>query len=106
MVSRSCGAPVTVAGSSKSTVAVMTSPAMKMPPARFPVPDSETPVTRGPVVSVPAPSTFRSPSLVKAYLKRLSVAAPSVSPIVPEFNPRALAAMLIPSLSVSAATTV
>ena len=106
MVSARRGAPVTVAGSLNSTVAVMTSPAMKMPPARFPIPDRETPDTRGPVVSVPAPSTCRFPSLVKAYLMRLSVAAPSVSPIVPLFNPRALPAMLIPSLSVSAATTV
>ena len=105
-VSATCGAPVTVTDSLKSTVTAITSPAMKLPLAPCPVPERVTPATVGATVSEALPSTTASPS-VMAWEPRPSAASLSAASfIVPPFSARAEPPMPRPFASVSAAATV
>ena len=107
MVSANCGVPATVAASLKVTVASISSPATKTPPAPCPVPESETPVTTGPVASAPPPATTKSSSSPRAWVPRSSAAGLfAASRIVPEFRVSAEAATETPFASVSPETTV
>ena len=107
MVSASRGVPTTVAASSNSTVATIVSPAMKVPIAPRASPETVTPETRGPVTSDPLPATVKPAAALTACVPRPSAALLlPASRIVPEFSPSAAAPMLIPSASVSPATTV
>ena len=107
MVISTCGVPVTVIASSKYTVTVRTSSAMKVPFAPCAVPESRRPVTLGATASEAAPFTRKSPSLLTACVPRPSAASlPAASRIVPPFAASAVAAMLSPLASVSPLCTV
>ena len=102
-----CGVPVTVAASWKSTVTEIRSPAVKTPLAPIPLPESLTPVTVGPTPSEAPPFTAKPAAFATAWVPRPGEAAlfpPST--IVPLFRSSAEAPMPIPSLSRSATRTV
>ena len=60
-VSANCGVPTTVTGSLNSTVAAISSPAMKMAGPPCGAPERVTPVTVGGMASEALPSTRASP---------------------------------------------
>ena len=106
-VSATCGVPVTVAASSKSTVTRISSPARKTPRSADPVPERDTPVTAGPRVSAALPLTVKSARSRSACVPRPSAAAlPAASAIAAPFRVSAEAVTLIPFASVSPEATV
>ena len=106
MVNSTCGVPMTEAASLKETVTAITSPAMKRPSEPCPTPESETPVTTGPIASAAAPFTAKFVASVIAWVPKPRAALlPAASRIVPPFSVSAEAPTEIPFASVSPAAT-
>ena len=99
-VSATRGLPVAVTGRSNPTATLMVSPSSKVAPSAGEL-EMETLVTAGAVARLP--STLRFVSAVTAACVRSASTALSVSLMVPPASARALAAMLTPSVSRSAA---
>ena len=79
---------------------------MNTPSAPFPVPESVTPVTVGPPVSVPLPVTTKSASSVTVCVPKVSVAAlPAASAIVPPASAIPAVSTVTPFASASVETT-
>ena len=104
MVSANCGVPVTNTGSLKATVAAITSPARKTPPAAVAVPEKVTPVTVGRTTSAPFPFTSKFASLSTPWVPRPKAALVLPCLMVPPFNSNFVT--LIPLVSLSSPLTV
>ena len=104
MVSARRGKPLANTVSENRTVARITSPARKTPPAAVAVPEKVTPVTVGTTASAPFPLTSKFASLVLAWVPRPSAASVLPCLMVPPFNDNLVT--LIPSVSLSLPPTV